>query len=98
MAADTNAEKSMASPTPQMASDDERDPKLMEAVRIPSVSRAITDLHRTTTAKSNPPLAAAGDAARPYSVLRWVLVLVGLYTSAFLYGLDNTIVAVTALG
>ncbi|KAF1815531.1 MFS general substrate transporter [Eremomyces bilateralis CBS 781.70] len=30
---------------------------------------------------------------RPYTPWRWVLVLVALYLAAFLYGLDNTIVA-----
>jgi len=42
-------------------------------------------------AVSTPP--AAPPSPHPYTGVKWYLLLSGLYLTAFLYGLDNTIVA-----
>jgi hypothetical protein len=50
------------------------------------------DLEKATTTRSTHPLEQV-TPVRKYSGFKWFLVLFALYSSAFLYGLDNTIVA-----
>lgn len=50
--------------------------------------------HEADAEKGNvSPRIEAKETARPYSKLRWLSVCLALYISAFLYGLDTTIVA-----
>jgi hypothetical protein len=50
------------------------------------------DLEKATTTRSVHPLEQP-ERPSQYSGLKWFLVCFGVYSSAFLYGLDNTIVA-----
>jgi MFS family permease len=50
------------------------------------------DLEKAATAQSTHPLEQL-EPARKYTGFRWFLVCFALYSAAFLYGLDNTIVA-----
>jgi MFS family permease len=59
----------------------------IKPTRIPT-----NPIHRTSTTKSLPPLDLV-DTHRAYGPLKWFFICVALYSSAFLYGLDNTIVA-----
>jgi len=51
------------------------------------------ELKRKSTAGSHPPLDLPPPAPRQYGRIKWWSILFSLYAAAFLYGLDNTIVA-----
>ena len=50
------------------------------------------DLEKANTTRSVHPLEQP-ERPKQYSGFKWFLICVGVYSSAFLYGLDNTIVA-----
>jgi hypothetical protein len=56
---------------------------------LPVRSSATVKLELTT----GPPVPSPPVSPHPYTGIRWILLLLGLYLTAFLYGLDNTIVA-----
>jgi hypothetical protein len=51
------------------------------------------DIEKVSIDLETPAAASAPTPPRPYSGFRWFLVCIAIYSSAFLYGLDNTIVA-----
>jgi len=63
------------------------DPNENLSISLPDLEKAITALLPT------PEQAPEPEEARSVHGLKWVLVCCGIYFSAFLYGLDNTIAA-----
>jgi MFS family permease len=52
----------------------------------------LSDPRQTST--SSPKEPSAAEPPEPYTTLQWTLIALSVYTSALLYGLDTTIVAV----